>query len=69
MENFKNIRGIHIYLSEDPEIPNYQHIFFILTIADSIENVLSYENEFRKKLGKEIPVERRQYFVYNYNLI
>jgi hypothetical protein len=68
-ENFKNIRGIDIYLSEDPEIPNYQHISFILTIADSIENVLSYEEEFRKKLRKEIPIEKRQYFVYNYNLV
>lgn len=69
MENFKNIRGIDIYLSEDPEIPNYQHISFILNVADSIENVLGYEEEFRKKLRKEIPIEKRQYFVYNYNLI
>jgi hypothetical protein len=69
IENFRNIRGIDIFLSEDPEIPNYQHISFILTVADSIENVLGYEEEFRKKLRKEIPIEKRQYFVYNYNLI
>jgi hypothetical protein len=69
IENFKNIRSLDIYLSEDPEIQNYQHLSFILTIADSIENVLQYEDNFREKLDREIQIEKRLFFVYNYNLI
>lgn len=69
IENFKNIRGFNIYLSEDPEIPNYQHISFILTIADSIENVLTYEDSFIERIDKEIEIEKRKFFIYNYTLV
>jgi hypothetical protein len=69
VETFKNIKNITVFISEDYEISNYRKVSFILAISDSIENVLNYEDEFRKKLRKEIPIEKRQYFVYNYNLI
>jgi len=69
IENFRNIRGIDIYLSEDPEIPNYQHISFILAVADSIENVLVYEDYFTERIDKEIETEKRKFFIYNYNLV
>lgn len=68
-ETFKHIQQINIYISEDPEIPDYRHISFILTIADSIENVLQYEDVFKKKLRNSVDKEKRQHFVYNYNLI
>ncbi|MBM4141906.1 MAG: hypothetical protein FJ242_10605 [Nitrospira sp.] len=69
LENFKHIQNVDISISEDPEIPNYQKVCFVLTIADSIENILRYEDEVRKKIRKEIQKEKRQNFIYNYNLI
>lgn len=68
-ETFKYIQKIDMSISEDPEIPDYRHISFVLTIADSIEHVLQYEDRFKKKLRNSIVKEKRQYFVYNYNLI
>lgn len=69
LETFKHIQQIDISISEDPEIPDYRHISFILTIADSVENVLQYEDIFKKKLRNSVDKEKRQHFVYNYNLI
>ena len=68
IETFHNIRDIRVSVSEDHEIPDYRKLSFILTISDSIENVLKHENEFRNKIRKEILKEKRQHFVYNYNL-
>lgn len=68
-ETFKHIQNIDILISEDPEIPDYRQISFILTVADSIEHVLQYEDIFREKLRNCVEKEKRQYFVYNYILI
>lgn len=69
VERFNYIQKIDVLISEDPEIPDYQKICFVLTIADSIKNVLGHEDDFRNRLDNEIDVEKRQFFAYSYNLI
>jgi hypothetical protein len=69
LESFNHIQKIDVCISEDPEIPDYCHVCFILTIGDSIENVLRYEDNFRKKIRESIEKEKQQYFIYNYNLV
>ncbi|MBI5666249.1 MAG: hypothetical protein HZC49_14330 [Nitrospirae bacterium] len=69
LETFRNIQKIDVFVSEDPEIPDYRHVSFLLTISDSIENILQYENNFNKKLRNFVDKEKRLHFVYNYNLI
>lgn len=68
LDSFKNIQKIDISISLDPEIQDCQHIRFILSISDSVENVLKYEDDFRDKLDKEISPDKRQFFVYNYSI-
>ncbi len=69
LETFKHIQKIDISISEDPEIPDYRHVSFILTINDSIENVLQYEDIFKKRVRESIEKEKQQHFVFNYNLV
>lgn len=68
-EIFRQIQKIDIFITEDPEIQNYQKVCFVLTVKDSFENVLKYEDDFRVRLDKEIDVEKRHFFVYNYNIV
>jgi hypothetical protein len=69
IETFKYIQGITITVSHDYELPDYSKINFVLILVDEIENVLRYEDEFKKKIRKEINGEKRRYFTYNYNLV
>ncbi|MDP3048256.1 MAG: hypothetical protein Q8N12_02355 [Thermodesulfovibrionales bacterium] len=68
LDSFKHIQKIDISISIDPEIQDCHHVSFILSISDSVENVLKYEDDFRDRLDKEISPDKRQFFVYNYSI-
>jgi len=68
-ETFKNIDEMTVYVSEDYEIEDYQHVSFIIDINDEIDNILRLEGELMDKRVQEFEIDKMQYFTFNVNII
>ena len=68
-EAYKGVDSVEIELTEDPEIPNYEKICFVIHLTGEPTRILTDEEKLYVLFFKRIPEDKQHFFVFTYRVM